>query len=470
MRISTEQLEDCQVLLTIEVEPERMEKFMRRGARQLANRLPIPGFRKGKAPYEVVVAKIGKQAIYQEILEEMVKEAYQEALTQTQLQPVARAELEDVKFEPTIFRLRVPVSPQVKPGDYRSIRVEWEAFEVTDEDINKVLEELSQSRVRWTETECPSEYGDLLTLDIKSTVGDETVIDQRDWEFVPAQDARTALIPGLDAALIGMKPGETREFTLTYPADSNSRWAGKEAHFVVTLKQAQRRSSIKLDDEFAASVGDFQSLEELRQSIREGLKAERELKVRSEQLEQIMEALVNGAELVKYPPVLLEREIDELLDEQERTLRQRGISLDDYLKLSQTTREMYRKQIQPQAEQRLTRRLLLDAVAEREGISVTQAEIDAEIGRALQSTDNKRSRDELKKALETPAGYQLIAANLRAQKTLDRLLAIARGEVETAAAAEETGEPEPPDDFPVAEQAILDASAEVATGIETEQA
>ncbi len=470
MKISTEQLEDCQVLLTIEVEPERVEKFMRRGARQLANRLPIPGFRKGKAPYEVVVAKIGKQAIYQEILEEMVKEAYQEALTQTQLQPVAQAELEDVKFEPTVFRLRVPVSPQVKPGDYRSIRVEWEAFEVTDEDINKVLEELSQSRVRWTETECPSEYGDLLTLDIKSTIGDETVIDQRDWEFVPVQDARTALIPGLDAALIGMKPGETREFTLTYPADSNSRWAGKEAHFVVTLKQAQRRSSIKLDDEFAASVGDFQSLEELRQSIREGLKAERELKVRSEQLEQIMEALVNGAELVKYPPVLLEREIDELLDEQERTLRQRGISLDDYLKLSQTTREMYRKQIQPQAEQRLTRRLLLDAVAEREGISVAQAEIDAEIGRVLQSTGNKRSRDELKKALETPAGYQLIAANLRAQKTLDRLLAIARGEVETAAAAGETGEPEPPDDFPVAEQAILDASVEMATGIETEQA
>ncbi|MCS7222839.1 MAG: trigger factor [Anaerolineae bacterium] len=439
MKVSTEPLENCQVLLTIEVEPERVEKQLRRGARQLSQRVNIPGFRKGKAPYEIVVTMLGKQAIYEEILEDLVTESYREALAQTQLKPIAQAELEDLQLEPMVIRMRVPLSPEVKPGDYRSIRVPREEITVSEAEIDRVLEELRQSRSRWVEVDQPAEYGDLLTLDIKGTVGEEILIDQRDWELVPARDSQAELLPGFDASFIGMRPGETREFTLTYPADSGSRWAGREAHFVATLKKVQRREQMELNDQFAATVGDFSTLTDLRESIRKGLEAQREMEMRSRHLDQVIEALVKGAELVKYPPVLLEQEIDSLLSAQERQLRQRNIKLDDYLKLNQMTREQYRERLRPQAEQRLVRNLLIGAVAEAEGISVTSEEITAEIERMLQGLDGA-ARSEYSRLLNTPVGRRLIADDLRTQKTLDRLLAIARGEVEGNAAQAEEAE------------------------------
>ncbi len=440
MKVSTEQLENCQVLLTIEVEPERVEKQLRRGARQLSHRVQIPGFRKGKAPYEIVVAMLGRQAIYEEILEDLVSETYQEALAQTQLKPIAQAELEDIQLEPMVIRMRVPLPPEVKPGDYRSIRVPPEEVTVSDAEIDEILEELRQSRSQWIEVDRPAEYGDLLTLDIKGTIGDETVIDQRDWEIVPAQDSQTELLPGFDASFIGMRPGETREFTLTYPADSGSRWAGREAHFVATVKKVQQRERIELNDQFAATIGDFPTLAALRENIRKGLEAKREMEVRSRHLDQVIEALVKGAELVKYPPILLEQEIDSLLSAQERQLSQRNLKLDDYLKLNQMTREQYRERLRPQAEQRLVRHLLIGAVAEAENISVTAEEITAEIERLLQGLDGA-ARREFYRLLNTPAGRQIIANDLLTQKTLDRLLAIARGEVESGsvAPAEEAG-------------------------------
>jgi len=440
VKVSTEPLENCQVLLTIEVEPERVEKQLRRGARQLSHRVNIPGFRKGKAPYEIVVAMLGKQAIYEEILEDLVTESYREALAQTQLKPIAQAELEDIQLEPMVIRMRVPLSPEVKLGDYRSIRIPREEITVSEAEVDEALEELRQSRSQWIEVDRPAEYGDLLTLDIKGTIGDETVMDQRDWEIVLARDPQVELLPGFDTSFIGMRPGETREFTLTYPANSGSRWAGREAHFVATLKKIQHREQIELNDQFAATVGDFPTLAALRESIRKGLEAQREMEMRSRHLNQVIEALVKGAELVKYPPILLEQEIDSMLSAQERQLSQRNLRLDDYLKLNQMTREQYREQLRPQAEQRLVRNLLLDAVAEAENISVTPEEITAEIEGLLQGLD-ATARSEFSRLLNNPIGRQIVANDLLTQKTLNRLLAIARGEVESNSAQVEPTSP-----------------------------
>ncbi|MCD6291376.1 MAG: trigger factor [Anaerolineae bacterium] len=440
MKISTEQLDNRQVVLTIEVEPERVERFLRQGARRLANRIRIPGFRKGKAPYQIIVNMVGKNAIYQEVLDDLIQEAYREALSQTQIEPIAQAELDDIQIEPLVIRMRVPLAPEVKPGDYRSIRVEQEEIEVTDEEVEEVLNDLRESRSRWVEVDRPAQYGDLLTVDIKGTADEETVIDQTDWEFVPAEDAEAEIVPGFDAAFIGMEPGETREFTLTYPADSNSRWAGKDVHFVATLKKIQARETIELNDEFAASIGDFQTLDELRESIRSELRSEREREAQAKHVEQVLDALVENAELVKYPPILLEQEIDRLIQDQESRLQASGLSMDEYLKLTQTTPEQYHESIRPQAEQRLVRNLLLDAVADAEEITVTPEEVEAEIVRMLQSMAGD-TREQMGALLRTPAGRQIVAQDLRTQKTIERLLAIARGEVEEATSEGEAVEP-----------------------------
>jgi len=472
VKVSTEPLDNCQVALTIEVEPERVEQYLRRGARRLAQQVRIPGFRKGKAPYQVVVAMLGKDTIYNEILEDLINDAYREALSQTQLEPIDRAELEDVQIEPTVIRMRVPLPPKVKPGDYRSIRIEREEVEVSDEEVDEILEELRESRSRWVEVDRPAQYGDLLTVDIKGTVDGETLIDQTDWDFVPAENPEAELIPGFDAAFIGMKPGETREFTLTYPPDSNSRWAGKEAHFVATLKRVQEREAVELNDEFAASIGDFRTLEDLRRSIREGLKAERELEARSKDLEEVLDALVAGAEEISYPPILLEREIDDMIERQERQLRAQGMELEDYLRLNQMTREQYRESLRSQAERRLVRNLLLGAVAEAEGITVEPEEIEAEIARITQDLD-EQAREGYQRILRTATGRQLIANDILTQKTLDRLLAIARGELEEApeeAAEEGQEEAEAAEaEEPAAEVEAAASSAEAETASEASE-
>jgi trigger factor len=456
VKVSTEQLEDRQAILTIEVEPERVQKFLQRGARELSAKVRIPGFRQGKAPYQMVVAAVGKDAIYQKILPDLVNEVYGEAIEQVGLEPVAQPEIEDVQLDPTIVRVRVPLAPEVQPGNYTAIRVEVEPVEVTDDAIDKIIEDLRQGRAAQTEVERAVRYDDLLTVDITGTAGAETVIDQKEWQIIPAQDAEAELWPGFDAAFIGMLPGETREFTLPYPADSASRWAGKDGHFVVTLKKVTDRQLPELNDSFASAVGDFTTLDALRQNIREGLQAEREVTVRSRHLDRVIAALIEGAETVKYPPVLLEQELDQLLSDQERQLQQRKINLDDYLKINRTTREQHREQMRPLAQQRLIRNLLLGAVAEAEKLTVMPDEIAAEVERIVRSADQQAQGD-LRQLLQGQGGRMMILNNLLSEKTFGRLLQIARGEavVEPAVTTEETV----PAAEPAAETPVEDAES-----------
>ncbi len=435
MKVSTEHLPDRQVILTIEIEPERVQKFLQQGARKVANRVRIPGFRKGKAPFPVVLAAVGKEALLQEVMPDLLDESYQTALAESGVQPIGQASLEDIQIEPMVIRLRVPLTPVVKPGPYRSIRIEPEPVTVTDEEVDQVLRDLRDARSPWVDVDRPAQYDDLLTVDVHGSTADETIIDQTDWQIIPARDPEAELWPGFDASFLGMQVGETREFALTYPADASSRWAGQTAHFRVTLKKVQERRLPELDDAFAASVGDFASLEALRANIREGLQAEREMEVRSRHLDQVLEALVNGAEEVAYPPALVEEEIDAMMRDLERELQRRRMSMDDFLKLNRLTREQYREQVRPQAEQRLKRNLLLGAVAAAENLDVTAEEIKAQIERFLNGAPSQ-SQASLRQVLDTPAGRQMIANDILTEKTLNRLLQIARGEAEAPPEAE----------------------------------
>lgn len=435
MKVSTEHLPDRQAILTIEIEPERVQKFLQQGARKVANRVRIPGFRKGKAPFPVVLAAVGKETLLQEVMPDLLDESYREALAESGVEPIGQASLEDVQIEPMVIRLRVPLAPVVKPGSYRSIRIEPEPVTVTDEEVDQVLDDLRDERSPWVDVDRPVQYDDLLTVDVHGSTAAEMIIDQTDWQIVPAREPEAELWPGFDASFLGMRIGETREFDLTYPADASSRWAGQTAHFRVTLKRVQERRLPELDDAFAASVGDFASLDALRANIREGLQAEREMEARSRHLDQVLEALVNGAEEVVYPPALVEEEIDAMMRELDRELQRRRMGVDDFLKLNGLTREQYREQMRPRAEQRLKRNLLLGAVAAAENLDVTEEEINAQLERIL-SDSSPQTQTSLRQILNTPAGRQLIANDILTEKTLNRLLQIARGEAETSPEAE----------------------------------
>ena len=217
MNITAERTDDCQLKLTAEVDQERVEQHLRKAARRLANRVTIPGFRKGKASYDMVVRRLGLPAVYDEALEELGQEVYTEALKEQDVRPYSQGSLENFTMDPLVLHFVVPLMPEVDLGDYRSIRVEAEEVNITDADVEKSLAQLREQKADWQPVDRPLASGDMAQTHIKATMGGETV-DDTDRTFV-VNPALQYPMPGFHEAVMGMAVGETRDFTLTYPDD-----------------------------------------------------------------------------------------------------------------------------------------------------------------------------------------------------------------------------------------------------------
>jgi trigger factor len=200
LQISKEPRENCQLALTIEVDQERVDQELRKAARKAARDFRIPGFRQGKAPYSVIVQYVGLPTLYNEFVDDLGQEIYKETLEQESIEPYATATLENVEFEPLRYTLIVPLEPEIDLGDYRSLRIEEEEPEVSEEEINERLREYQEQNAGWQEVDRPSTYGDLMTIDVRSVLiegdaaaGEETaeetvVLEETDWEVTPDQE------------------------------------------------------------------------------------------------------------------------------------------------------------------------------------------------------------------------------------------------------------------------------------------
>ena len=269
----TEPMENRRLSLIVEVDQERVDQELRKAARKVGGEYRIPGFRKGKAPYSVVVQYVGLPNLYSEFVDTLGNEIYTQAVEQEEIEPYAMASLDISSLEPLTYNYEIPLEPTVELGDYRSIRMDETEPEVTDEEIDEVLQELRSSRAGWTDVDRASEYGDMLTIDVKSVLaaeagdeeGDETVVlEEEDWDVT--LDEENPMEPaGLDEELLGMSPGEEKDFELGWPEDSQSMYAGKRAKFHVKLHKIQANLEPELDDAFAQSVDEeMETLEDLR--------------------------------------------------------------------------------------------------------------------------------------------------------------------------------------------------------------
>ena len=247
--VTQQALEKRQVRLTVTIPPEQIENALRSKAKKLGKQVRIPGFRPGKAPYNVIVQRLGRESLLQEVFEDMGDKVFAQALEQTGVEPYGRATLEDVTMEePYTLVFDVPIKPEVDPGDYRSLRVEYtppsveEIQKHADEDIEHML----SRRTVWTPMERPVEFDDLVTIAIKLTVGDEVVLENDDWDIVPDAEEYT-LTPEFDGQFIGMSVGESKSFTALFPEDSETAWAGQEGHFEVEVKTVKAQELPELD-------------------------------------------------------------------------------------------------------------------------------------------------------------------------------------------------------------------------------
>ena len=413
-----------------------MERALDKAYRRLVQRAEIPGFRKGKAPRDMVERHLGRERLVHEALDTLIPEAYNQALDEQELEPIDQPRLDIVQEEPLVFKATVPVRPTVRLGDYKSLRVKRPTVEVAQEDVDQAVEELRHRYALHEPVERPVQAGDVVRADVRGHIDGREVFADDDFEFSP-RDGATILLPGFAEGVIGAEKGAPKEVAVTTPPGSQPL-SGKSGTFTVVVKEVKEEKLPALDDEFARQVGEgFASLQALRQQLegrlRERLDAEAEELYRGEALT----ALVAQTEELEFPPVLVEREIDRLLRDQARAA---GHDVDHFVEQLNKPAQEIRDTLRPAAEERVRRSLALTALAEAEQIIVDQAEVDAEIERIVNSSGAQA--EQMRQLFESPGGREAIERSILTRKTSDRLVEIVSGPGRAARpAARRAGKP-----------------------------
>ena len=398
------------------------------------NRVSIPGFRKGKAPRAIVENFLGRESLIREALDFMVNDVTEKAISEQSLETAEPPDVELLDLDPVIIKATVALRPEVDLGDYLGIRVPETPAEVTDEDVDGRLEALRMDSASWDPVDRAVALGDMVTMDVTATVEESEILNETDAVYVA--DARNeSPFPGLPQQLEGAEVGEAREFDLEVPSDHPSEEiAGKTAHFSVTVNDVKERRLPELDDEFAKGVGDsFDTLDALRESIRERLEADAEASTANQYQESALDELVANA-TVELAPLSVDREVERARDRQQRFAEMLGVPAEDFLRQSGMTEEEMRDSMREDAVKGLTRSYALASLAEAEGLEVAEEDVEQRLEQVLASDGvRRRGRERRRDRNRLRPG---VVAQLMEASALDRLVAIAKGEADN-----DTGEP-----------------------------
>jgi len=437
--VSTRPEPGSRVRLDIEVPAEDVSRHFETAFRHLAERTRVPGFRPGKAPRNVIERYVGRDAVLAEAVEHLVGEGYDAAIDQTDLIPIDQPEVEiDTaglrEGDTARFAAVVAVRPTVSVGAYTDYPFTLEVPPVSDEDVEVVLSELrdQQATLRPVDDR-GAEKGDLVAVSFRGTI-DGAPFDGGTADRLPLVLGEQRMIPGWEDQLLGLRIGDSREFDLTFPADYRvEALTGRQAHFNVTLVDLRERILPELDDAFAASVTDGQTLDQLRAEIREALGRRAEAEARHQFGDRIIEFATANA-TVELPEVMIANEVEIMRDELRARLAEQRIGIDKYLELARQTPEELMAELREPASRRVKTLLVLSAIAEREGIDATDAEVDAEVEAQLARYPGE---PRLREYLASRRGRSYLRMTLRNRKLVDSLIDRAAPPAATEEAATE---------------------------------
>jgi len=440
VKVSTERIPESQVVLEIEVEPERLERSLDRAYRQLAQKTEVPGFRKGKIPRQMLERYVGRDAVMQEALGLLIPEAYNQAIEEENVEAIDYPNIEVVQEEPLIFKATVAVRPSVDLGNYREMRVEREPVTVSEEQVNEKIEELRHRYAILEPVDRPVQMGDRVRADVRVSVDGRQVFSEDEAE-IHLRLGVPVLVPGFVEELLGSEKGVEREFSIDVSPDHPQRLlAGKTCVCKVVVREIKEEKLPELDDTFAAVVGEgFPSVEALRERLESDLRQSAEQEADARHGEKVVDGVVAVASL-EFPPVLAERETEQLL--RERVSSSGAGDVERYLRHVGKSEEEVRQDLRLQAVERIQRSLVLSKVAEAEAISVSEEDIDAEIERLATSSGPRG--DEVRRIFDSAGGRDALRRSLLTRKTVERLVAIASGDEvpPPTEAAEEVGKTE----------------------------
>ncbi|MBE3590500.1 MAG: trigger factor [Firmicutes bacterium] len=443
LNATIERLDNHRVALKVEVGPEVVDRALDRAYRRLVRRVTIPGFRKGKAPRSIFERFVGRAALWDEAMDEMVADAYLQAVRETGIEPIDQPKIDlqpDYDANRVAFRAEVLVKPEVQLGDYRSLRLEPEPAAVSEEDVDEALERLREQRAELVAVEDgrPVQPGDFVVIDFQGRLADGTPIERGAAEGYLVEIGAGQLLEGIEDGIVGMRVDETKDIPAKFPEDYGvDELAGKEAVFSVTVREIKERRLPELNDDFAREAGPYASLEELRAELKNSLERSARERAEREFRDRLVERVVEEAS-VDLPEALVERRLAQLRASLERRLAERGLTLEAYLKASETTPEALEADLRRQAERDVKTDLVLDAVAKAEGIEVGENELREEVERIARSYGSSAAQVR-RLILQNPDNVADVRASLRVRRTVDRLAELARA----AAAAPEEGAGQP---------------------------
>jgi trigger factor len=446
MKIQVEQNENCEALLTVELDPKAVEAAMHQAARRLSEKKTLPGFRKGKAPYSVILQTWGEDAILDEALDVLGPETYRRALEEQKLEPSAVGTMKRiVSREPLTLEFLVPVQPTVELGGYRGVRVPFEEPAIPDEEVEKAMEQLRQSQSLLEPVSRPAQKGDVLSADIQTGVlADDGTVEPLTFEGVEnpqeldLDENLGGRYPGALSGLEGISEGDTRSVEIRYPDTYPiARLRNLNVRLTVKCLGVKIRRIPEWDAEVVKAVSEFESVEELRQAVRERLEKQAAESREEEYADSVIEKMVSGA-AIAFPTALLEEELDDEIQTLGRRLEQRKMSLEVYLRTVPDGLAGLRKQLEPDARRKLTRRLLLTELVKKEKLEPSPAEIDEQTA-VYQSVFAESRPGKVKNKESVEATLRQLATNdVLSRMIVNRVVAIGRG------TAPEPPAPEPP--------------------------
>jgi trigger factor len=493
LTITTAEDEVRQLKMTIEVDESRVQKAMQAKARELSREIQLPGFRPGKAPYDVVVRRIGEDTLRGETIEDLVQPIFEEALNQADIDPYAQPSLEDIQAKPLVFTFSVPLAPTVALGDYRELRQELTPITVTDEALQEALEHVQAHHQVVEAVDRPAAEGDVMTFGgrgwlvgrppVAEATADEATADETPADEPVAEataDEATADEAAADEAttdepaavaddnlfdeerldvlldpttlfpdtpfvanLVGLSAGDQKQFSFTFPDpyESEPEHAGREARFDLTVLEVKRRELPPLDDELAKLDGRHETLDELREALRKELTQQAEDTEKERVIEEMVDRLLESAQLV-YPPAAIEAHLDDMIEDFKTRLSRSGWEYQDYLNLQGMTEEKLREDFRENAETQLRRQLALRQFILDEKLRIEAADIDPVIEERLARFDNEAVKDSLRNYYRSGQGLETISGAVLSNKVYDRIRAVFSGEAPDLAtlAAEEDEE------------------------------
>lgn len=451
MKVTSQTLENRQVELTIQVEDERVQQALHHAARRIADKANIPGFRKGKAPYQVVVRAVGQDAVFEDMVEELGQQVYREAMDQSQLDPYGPGELKDLQRDPLVFKFTVPLRPQVDLGDYRSLRVPFTVPQVPEEEVDQVLQQLQERNTTLEPAgEGPVEWNQVAVISLEARFSPESerpIYDQHGISVLISESTDFPY-PGFIPNLIGMKVGEEKSFMLPVPDDAeDEEMRGKEIYYKVKLEDLKTRRIPALDDALAQTIGEFETLDALRQGVRADLESRATHEAEHQYADECLGKLAEQAH-IDFPSQMVAEEMDRLVEQTERRLKSQKMNLDEFLNIKKQTRDEYRDELRPRAEKNVRQGLALNHLVEREQIGVEYDEVQAQIQNIAAMYG--QGSEALVSELDSERGRQSIAFELLTSKGIARLMSICKGENPPLPA---TDEPAPETDTALAEPA-----------------